>query len=259
MRKAAVALGTIGLIAACAVPASALAAEQLTATPKLTGKLGGSGVLSVHAQATNTLGGLPAPLTQIVIDVPPGITYNFASAPVCSLAVIQQATGSIPPVCPRGSQIGTGGAQVAAILGSSNLNEGTTLDIYLVSRSPVLGEVWANGTTPIAETLTFPGTFTAAPKPFAQKITVNVPPIHTVPGGPDASVTSLSFTLGGTHTATTTRIVKHGRKSVKQTVRTTVGLFDLPKKCPGGALSYAANATFADASNPSITGKVACP
>ena len=259
MRKAAIALGTIGLIAACAAPATALAAEQLSASPKLAGKLGGPGLLTVNATATNTLGGIPEPLNQLVIDIPPGITYNFASTPVCPLAVVQAATGSAPPVCPTGSQIGKGSAQIAADLGASMLSEGTTLDIYLVSRSPVVGEVWGNGTSPIEDTLVFPGTFTAATAPFAERITVNVPPIPTVPGGPNASVVNLAFTLGETHTVTTTRTVRHGRKTVKQKVKTTVGLFDLPKKCPGGSLSYAANATFADGSNPAITGKVACP
>ncbi len=259
MRRAAIALGTIGLIAACAAPASALAAETLSATPKLTGTLGGPGTLTVNASATNTLGGIPTPLTQLVIDFPPGITYNFATTPTCRVSIVQGASGSVPPVCPAGSKVGKGTAFIEANLGASTLMEGAVLDIYLTSRSPVVFEVWGNGTTPILETLTFPVTFTAAAAPFAQKITANIPAIPTVPGGPNASVVNLGFTVGGTHTATTTRTVKRGGKSVKQTVKTTVGLFDLPKKCAGGALSYGSNATFADGSNPSLSGKVACP
>jgi hypothetical protein len=259
VRRALVGIGTVSVIAALAAPASALAAAQITATPKLGGKLGGAGTLTVDAQATDSLGGIPAPLTELVIDIPPGPTYNFATTPLCSVALIQAATGSAPPHCPPGSQIGTGNAEVEAALGTSTLQEPATLDIYLTSRSPVVAYVWASGTTPVAETLTFPGTFTPAAKPFAEQITVPVPPIKTVPGGPNGSVVTLNFTLGGTHTATTTKTVKRHGKKVKVKVKTTVGLFNLPKSCPGGVLPYAANATFADGSNPSLTGKVACP
>lgn len=244
-------LALLGAVAALAAPGAALADEQLGASPTLAGTLGGPGVLTVNATATNTLGGFPAPLQQLVIDIPPGITYNFASTPICPVATITAAI-SEPPVCPAGSQIGRGTADLGASLGSSSLSETATLDIYLVSRSPVEGEVWGNGTTPIIETLAFPGTFTPAAAPFAEKISVSIPPIPTTPGGPDASVVGLHFTLGGTHTVLKTNRAKHK-------VKTTVGLFDLPKKCAGGSLPYAATATFADGSSPSITGKVACP
>ncbi len=259
MRRAVIGVGVVGVIAAFSAPASALAAAQITATPSLSGKLGGAGLLSFTAQATDSLGGIPAPLTQLVIDIPPGPTYNFATTPLCSDAVITAANGSTPPSCPSGSKIGSGTATAEAQLGTSTLMEPTVIDAYLTSRSPVVYEVWANGTTPIEETLAFPGTFTAAAAPFAEKITVNIPPIKTVPGGPDASITELSLTLGGSHTVTTTKTVKRGRKKVKVKVKTTVGLFNLPKSCPGGVLPYAANATFADGSNPGLTGKVACP
>jgi hypothetical protein len=112
-------------------------------------------------------------------------------------------------------------------------------------------EVWANGSSPIEETLSFPGTFSAASAPYAMKISVNVPPIPTVPGGPNASVVGLNFTVGGNHTA----LVKKGKKKVKQ----SVPLFVLPKKCAGGTLPYGAQATFADGSTVPVTGKVACP
>lgn len=258
VRRAATWVGAISVVAAFAAPASALGATQITAKPLLGGKLGGAGTLTVNAQATDSLGGIPSPLTQLVIDIPPGPTYNFATTPLCSVAVVKAATGSTPPSCPAGSKIGSGSAEVEAALGTTTLQEPATLDIYLTSRSPVVAEVWANGTTPVEETLAFPGTFTPTAAPFAEKITVNVPPIQ-IPGAPDASVVSLDFTLGGTHTVTTTKTVKRGKRNVKVKVKTTVGLFNLPKSCPGGSLSYAANATFEDGSNPGLTGKVACP
>ena len=256
MRRAAIWLGTIATVTTLALPASALAAEVLTASPSLAGTAGGPGLLTIKAGVVDSLGGVPSPLTQLAIDIPPGVTYNFDTTPVCSINAITAATGTTPPVCPTGSKIGSGSSSVEAVLGSVTINETASLDIYLLQRSPVKYEVWANGVTPIEETLTFPGTFTPTAAPFAEKILVNIPPIPTVEGGPDASVTSLDFTVGGNHTVTTTK-KKHGKKSV---THTTVGLFDLPKNCTSSVqLPYAATASFSDGSTVPITGKVACP
>jgi len=251
VRRVAVCLGSIAAAAVLAVPATAMAAEVLTASPSLAGKLGGAGTLTIRANVTDSLGGIPSPLTQLVIDIPPGVTYNFATTPVCPLATIQAATGSVAPSCPTGSKIGGGTATVQAVLGGEGITETAAMDIYLLQRSPVTYQVWANGTTPIQETLNFPGSFSPTSAPYAQQISVNVPPIPTVPGGPDASVTGLDFAVGGSHTAT----VKKGKKKVKE----SVPLFTLPKTCKGGTLPYAATATFEDASVVPVTGKVACP
>ena len=80
LRHAAVWLRSAAVLAAVAPTSSALAAEQITASPTLAGKLGGSRPLAINAGITNSLGGIPAPLTQLAIDLPPGATYNFASA-----------------------------------------------------------------------------------------------------------------------------------------------------------------------------------
>ncbi len=257
MRRATIGLSVLATgLALTTATASALAAPLITVSPTLTGRLGGPGVLTVRA--TDSLPGIPPPLTQILIDVPPGFTYNFSTLPVCPVATITAANGSVAPVCPAGSQIGSGSAIVQAALGSTTLMENTVIKIYAIQRSPFKAEVWGNGTTPVAETLTFPGTFTPIGAPYAEQIGVNIPPIPTVPGGPDGSVTSLSFTLGGMHTATATKTVKHGNKTVKRTVKTSVGLFDLPTKCTG-SIPWGASTSFADGSSVPLTGKLPCP
>ncbi len=257
LHHAAACLRSAVVVAAIAPASSAMAAEQLTAAPTLAGKLGSSGTLTVNAGITDALGGIPTPLTGLMIGLPPGATYNFATAPVCSLAVIRAAAG-IPPTCPAGSLIGTGTARVEATIGTSPLDETAAMDIYLTSGRPIRFEVWTNGSTPIEETLTFPGTLAPAAAPYAEQISVSVPPIPTVPGGPDASVVSLGFTIRETHTVTSTRTVRRAGRTVRQTVRTTVGLFELPKKC-AGSLPYDASASFEDGSTASVTGRLVCP
>ena len=257
VRHAALWLSSAAVLAAVAPVSTALAAEQITATPTLGGRLGGPGTLAISAGVTNTLGGIPSPLTQLSIALPPGATYNFATAPVCPLATILKAVGS-PPVCPAGSRIGSGTASVEAALGTSTLDETAAMDIYLTSERPVRYEVWANGSMPIEETLTFPGALTPAAAPYGEQISVSVPPIPTVPGGSDASVVSLAFTVSEAHTVTTTRTVRRGGRTVRQTVKTTVALFDLPKKC-SAPLPYDANANFEDGTTVTVSGGIACP
>src|SRR5271167_2402548 len=100
-------VGAIALCAALAAPASALAATQLSIKPSISGKLGGNGAIAFTLTNTNTIGGLPTPLTApFVAHLPAGITYNVASFNTCRLALINAASGSEPPRCPAGSQIG---------------------------------------------------------------------------------------------------------------------------------------------------------
>ncbi len=252
------AAASLALVAVAAgLPASALGAEQIVSSPALGGRPGGPGSLSVDLSVTSSLGGIPSPLTELIVDVPPGATYNFVTTPVCPLALIQAAT-SVAPACPSGSRIGQGTAQVQAALGTSQLDETAVIDIYLVSRSPIRYEGWANGTSPVEETLTFSGTLTPTTAPYAQKIDVSIPPIPTVPGAPNGSIVALQFTVGGTHTVTTTKTVKRNGKSVRESVKTSVGLFDLPRKCPP-SLPDATSASFADGSMVSVSGSLACP
>jgi len=260
MRRVALWCPAVVVAATLAVPASALAVEQITAVPTVTGKAGAAGTLSVKATVTNSLGGFPAPLSQLVIDLPPRVTYNFDTTPVCPLITVTGDHGDIPPACPVGSQIGSGSSLLEADLGAADpdFHETAQLAVFLLRRSPVRFEVWGNGVTPVFETVTFGGTLTAAAKPFAEKVTVDVPPIPAYPNGPDASIATLTFKVGGTHTVTTTRTVQRGGRKVKEPVKTQVGLFDLPDPCTG-FLPYAASASFLDSTTASITGKVACP
>ncbi len=256
MRRIAACWAAVAAVAA-GLPASALAAEQITSSPTLGGRLGGPGSLSLDMTVTNSLGGIPSPLTDLVVDLPPGAIYNFATSPVCPLSLIEAATG-VAPACPSGSRIGQGAVEVEAALGSSPLDENAVIDIYLISRNPIRYEGWANGTSPVEETLDFSGTLTPAAAPYAQKVDVSIPPIPTVPGAPNGSIVSLQFTVGGTHTVTTTKTVKRGGRSVRETVKTSVGLFDLPRKCPA-SLPDATSASFADGSTVAVSGALACP
>ncbi len=257
MRKVSIGLGAIAAIVALAAPASALAAQQLTLTPKLTGKLGGSGsILFAFTIATNPLGGIPSPLSgQVIAELPKGVTYASVAAsakqfPTCSATLINAATGSTPPACPAGSLVGSGTSTFQAQLGSQMLNEPSTIKTYLSSANPIQLTFWGNGVSPIAETKVFTGTILPDSGLFGEKIVTNVPTITTVPGGPDASVTEFSLTTGAS--------IKVKKKVHGKTKTTTVDFIPLPTKCTN-PLHWSATASYEDGSTTTSTATSACP
>ncbi len=262
MRTASTALRAIAAIAvggALALPASAVAADQVAISPiKLTGTLGGPGALTLGLNVTDSLGGLPSPLSGIAkIYLPEGGIYNATGFATCPLATITAAVGA-PPTCPAGSQIGSGSATGQAVIGGTEITEPAAVDVYLVQRSPIGIEFWGNGTNPIAETLAFAGTFAPDSSPYGEQVTIQVPTITSVPGGPDVSITEITVSISDTRSVTTTKTVKVGKREQKKRVKTTVGLVTLPTKCPG-TLHWGANLMFQDGTSAAATATSSCP
>ncbi len=226
MRKSFVAALMAMAVIALQVPAGASADEQLSLAPQVSGSPGGPGTIAITLSDSSTTGGLPAPITgAFAAYLPHGPTYDFTAFPTCSVTIIQAAIGSAPN-CPAHSLLATGSAAVS---------------VYLVQKSPLTVEFWGNGTQPVAETLQFPGTATAAATPYAYKLSLNVPIIATVPGGPDGSVLSVSLKLA--------QSMKVGRK--------TVSLITLPKRC-SGSFHWGAQASFQDGTTAMTSTATAC-
>lgn len=254
MRKVSIGLGTLAAMCVLALPASALAAQQFTLTPKITGKLGGAGALTFAFGIGNDAGGLPSPLTgQLTALFPAGVSYSALAAnakhfPTCSAAVITADAGATPPTaCPKGSLIGTGQATFAANIGGSPLSETTQyLNIYLSSASPVSLTFWSYGATPIQETKVFTGTLGAASGQYGIKLVNNIPTITTTPGGPDASVTAFTSTISASVK------VKKGKKT------TVYPFIPLPKKLKS-PLNWSATATYEDGTSTTVTATTPAP
>ena len=251
-------LAAIAVCAVLAAPASALAANQLSIKPSTTGRLGGNGTIAFTLTNTNTLGGLPSPLqAPFVAHLPAGITYNVGGFGVCPQATINAAVGSAPPHCPS-ALIATGSATIGAVLGPQTLTERREGLVYLTRKSPVTIAFWGNGNSPIEETLNFSGTLTKDVAPYGEKLTVQVPNIMTVPGGPNASTISLSTNFNKSRRVTKTVTVKKGKKKIRRRVTTTVSEFTLPKKCKS-PLRWAATAMYQDGTTSSAAATTACP
>ncbi len=241
MRKSFVAALMAMAVIALQVPAGASADEQLSLAPQVSGSPGGPGTIAITLSDSSTTGGLPAPITgAFAAYLPHGPTYDFTAFPTCSVTIIQAAIGSAPN-CPAHSLLATGSAAVGASIGGTPFNETAAVSVYLVQKSPLTVEFWGNGTQPVAETLQFPGTATAAATPYAYKLSLNVPIIATVPGGPDGSVLSVSLKLA--------QSMKVGRK--------TVSLITLPKRC-SGSFHWGAQASFQDGTTAMTSTATAC-
>jgi len=248
----------VAAVVLCAGPAAARAANQLTLAPQLSGTLGGNGRLSIVMTNTNTTGGLPSPLDgPFFAELPAGLTYNVDDFPTCSAAVIEAAVGT-PPSCPAGSEIGSGTAHIGAELGGTSLNEPAVLDAFLTGRNPDSVAFWGNGTSPVAETLAFMGSLTPTSPPYGDRLSISIPLIPTVAGGPYASLLNVQLTFAATAKVTTTRSVRAGSRTVKRKVTKTISEFSLPKKCTG-RLHWAAGATYQDGTSASVTTTTACP
>lgn len=244
MRKVSIGLGAIAAICAFAAPASsALAAQTLTIAPKITGKLGGPGKITFGFTIASTTGGIPSPLAGPFVEkIPKGIKLAGSGFPVCPYTTITAASSSIPPTCPAGSALGSGTATVQAQIGTTHLVENSVVKAYLIGASPVSIGFWGNGTTPIAQTVFFKGSLNPTGSPFSYVMNTLTPVIPTVPGGPNASTTAFSITLGST--------LKKGKK--------TLSTITLPKKCKG-KLQWAASDSYVDGSSNSTTATTSCP
>ena len=119
-----------------------------------------------------------------------------------------------------------------------------------MSAHPLTLGFWANGTTPIAQTVFFNGTLTPAAAPFSQTLSSVTPVIPTVPGGPNASVTAFSITLGSTMKVKKT---VHGKKKT-----VTISSVTLPKKCTG-VMHWSASDAYTDGTTNMTTATTPCP
>jgi hypothetical protein len=123
--------------------------------------------------------------TGLDIGLPSGMTRAFANFPTCQKATLEQYG---PAGCPQGSRIGTGTG---------------TMDARPVVTDPIQALISIfNGDNGHLLLYVFPDlgpTSVAEGVPNASGVLVfTIPPLHTLPSAPDASITQLNLSLGAT-------------------------------------------------------------
>lgn len=251
-----------GVIAAMAIPGVASAAT-ITSTPiqasfsnnKLGQGSGGKFNVKVAVDgifpAPGNGGVFPPPSNHAVVHLPKGLkidTKPFEKS-TCSKAQIE-GRGAV--TCPKKSIIGSGTSQIGAVLGSQIVYENAKVTAFAGPREggkPVLN-VYADARSPVSAQIVLHGVLkksTADSSKFGQEVDVDVPPIPTAPGSPDASI--LSFT-----------VQLDGKIKVKEKGKTvTKFLATLPKKCPAGGFQWQGDFSFVDGQTSTGTTTSPCP
>ncbi len=234
----------LSALCACAQPSARAQAESSSAAiaPSFTpDRLAARGALTLTIDYTGTLG-LPSPVRRSVVELPAGLGLDIPVLRSCNAAQLRTRG---PKGCSAQSQIGGGHALLEGDAGSQLITESVELWIFL---GPLHGfqptfEVLAQGYTPLEERIVLNGAVIPATAPYGEALALEVPPIPTLPLEPDASLTSLTLTVG-----TRARPLARSANAVI-----------VPDRCPAGGFPFASESTFADGSTSSEHATAVCP
>jgi hypothetical protein len=241
----------LAVLAACfcgyAGPSAALAQPATGASIHasfLPDRLGASTALTLTAGFSGGAEGVPAPLRQAVLRLPAGMTIDLRGSATCRQSHLQRhgAAG-----CPAGSIVGRGHALADVYAGSLVVPEEANVTVF---RGPSHGglqtfEIFGQGETPLYQSVISTAVLQPDSAPYGAKLTVSVPPIPTLVLEPDASIVSVSVTVGGT--------------GGKPKAHAAAGSIRVPRSCPAGGFPFAASFAFADGSATSASAAIACP
>jgi hypothetical protein len=236
--------GLLGALVICAALAGAAQAETFaTITPSLyPRRLGARGALVLTIRFAAGQSGVPSPVRRSVVKFPAGLRLEIPSLRGCSTARLQ-ARG--PAGCPAQSELGTGHALVQARAGSQIISENVALWVFLgpLRNLQPTFEILGQGHTPLQERVVITGMLLADRAPFGEELEMSIPEIPTLPLEPDASIVTLTLTVGA----------RGERPSAD------ANAIVAPSRCPAGGFPFAAEITYADGSEGSALATVQCP
>jgi hypothetical protein len=186
--------------------------------------------------------GIPLPVRRAVLRFPEGLGIEIPHLRSCSIARLR-ARG--PSGCSAQSELGTGHALAEAMAGSQLITENISLWLFLGpfhNLEPTF-EILGQGVTPFDERVVLTGTVIPDHPPYGEDLVLSVPPIPTVPLEPDASMASMSLTVG-------TNKPPHPNQA-----NTVV----VPPSCPAGGFPFAAEITYAGGSSGNAFAHATCP
>ena len=193
----------------------------------------------VYGQAGSEL---PPPVRHALLRLPAALGIDIPSLRSCSAAHLR-AHGARG--CPPQSSIGSGQALTDALLGSQLLSEHVALSLFvgpLVNLEPTF-EILAEALTPFHERVVIVGKVLPDDPPFGEDLSIALPRIRTLPLEPDASIVSLSLSIGP-------RAGARSRRSNAVLV---------PAHCPPGGFPFAIESSFADGGSSKTLTAAACP
>jgi hypothetical protein len=238
---AAVALGA--LLLCMTQSAFALAQTSAIMTPVLSpDRLNAKGALTLGVDYSGGEFGVPSPVSRAVVKLPAGLGLDIPSLRSCSAARLQaHGAGGCPPQ----SRIGSGRALVEAHAGSLVITESISLSLFVgppQSFQPAF-EILGQGFTPMEKRIVLGGAVAPSDAPYGEEMVINIPPVPTLPLEPDASMATLTLTVG-----TNAHRLARGANTVV-----------VPRSCPAGGFPFAAEFTYADGSTGNVLATASCP
>ena len=242
--------------AVCAgLPASAVAAlESATLHASFSpDRLGASTTIAFGFQIASADGLAPPPMTSLDLQMPAGINFTTTTL---GLAICQPAALEAQGLagCSPNSRLGFGSAYVEVPFGVGSGHE--LPEIQALMGPPHDGNLvvlfYANGQTPVDAQLVFKGEVLPDSGLFGSQLSTAVPPIASVPGGPDVSIVSVQSTIGPSRL--TYYRHSHGRRIAFHPRGVSV-----PERCPRGGFPFSAQFGFQDGSSTSTSTTVPCP
>jgi hypothetical protein len=234
----------VGTPLACALQATAAQAQtSATLTPTLSpDRLGARGALTLTVGYVADGPGVPSPVRKAVIALPAGLGLHVPTLRSCSPARLRARGAS---GCPSQARLGAGHALVESTAGSQLITEDIDLSLFigpLQSFQPTF-EMLGQGYTPLEKRILIGGTVASSDAPYGEELVMSIPPIPTLPLEPEASLASLTLTVGTS------------AHRLAQDANTIV----VPSSCPAGGFPFAAEFTYADGSAGKTVATVPCP
>jgi hypothetical protein len=249
MRRApALAVG-VALSAAviCAGPAGAAIAQASETSESITpsfspDRLQAKGALTLTIRYAGGEFGVPSPVRKSLVKLPSGLGLDIPTLRSCS-ATRLRAHG--PSGCPTQSKIGSGQARMEAHAGSQLVVENISLWIFLgpLHNFQPTFEVLGEGDMPLQKRVVLSGTVIPDHAPYGEELAMDILPIPTLPLEPDASISTLTLTVGTTM-----------RRPTRDSNTVVV-----PGDCPEGGFPFAAESTYADGSTGGAVATARCP
>jgi hypothetical protein len=227
-----------------ATPASATqSTTTATIAPTLSpDRLGAQGALQLAIRYSSNESAVPLPVTRAVLRFPAGLGVEIPHLRSCSPTRLR-AHG--PKACPAQSLLGRGNAIAETQVGSQVVSEGIDLTLFVGpfhNLQPTF-EILGQGYSPFDERVVLTGTVLPDNPPFGEDLVLTIPPIPTLSLEPDASILSMSLTVG----------------TPKPPHPITLNTVVVPPSCPAGGFPFAAEFTYADGSTSSALASAACP
>lgn len=200
------------------------------------------------AKLANAAGGIPEPLSKVLILLPAGFaeTLEWPTSSGCSSAHLR-AHGARG--CPPRSQVGAGTALLAWQEGARTGYEKARLGMFTGPTDGVPRlELLAEGISPIRRRVVMNVALSLISAPYSAEMETIIPPIPTLPGGSDASLVSFSVTVGPQSKALV---------SQRPSPWGELELF-APRRCPTGGYPWTVEFTYESGASQEVDAAIPC-